>query len=55
MLPGLASGMIPKAQACLEAIDGGVKQATIIDGRVAHSTLMEIFTHDGFGTEVKAD
>lgn len=55
MLPTLASGMIPKAQACLEAIDGGVKQATIIDGRVAHSTLMEIFTHDGFGTEVKAD
>lgn len=52
MLPTLESGMIPKAQACLEAIDGGVKHATIIDGRVPHSTLIEIFTKDGFGTEV---
>lgn len=52
MLPSLESGMIPKAQACLEAIDGGVNHATIIDGRVPHSTLLEIFTKDGFGTEV---
>ncbi|SJM70325.1 acetylglutamate kinase [Gulosibacter sp. 10] len=52
MLGTLESGMIPKAQACLEAIDGGVKHATIIDGRVPHSTLIEIFTTDGFGTEV---
>lgn len=52
MLPTLESGMIPKAQACLEAIDGGVKHATIIDGRVPHSTLIEVFTHEGFGTEV---
>lgn len=55
MLPGLASGMIPKAQACVEAIDGGVNRATIIDGRVPHSTLLEIFTTDGFGTEVTPD
>ncbi|MGO1544780.1 MAG: acetylglutamate kinase [Gulosibacter sp.] len=52
MLGKLESGMIPKVQACLEAIDGGVKHATIIDGRVPHSTLLEIFTKDGFGTEV---
>jgi acetylglutamate kinase len=52
MVPNLESGMIPKVQACLEAVDGGVSRATIIDGRVAHSTLLEIFTTDGFGTEV---
>lgn len=52
MVPNLEAGMIPKVQACLEAVDGGVSRATIIDGRVAHSTLLEIFTTDGFGTEV---
>lgn len=55
MLPNLASGMIPKAQACIEAIDGGVMRATIIDGREPHATLLEIFTTDGFGTEVTPD
>ena len=54
MLPNLAAGMIPKVQACLEAVDGGVRHASIIDGRVPHSTLLEIFTHEGFGTEVTA-
>ena len=42
-------------QACLEAIDGGVDTATIIDGRVPHSVLVELFTDRGIGTEVRAD
>lgn len=52
MLPGLESGMIPKMQACLEAVEGGVETAAIIDGRVPHSVLVEIFTSKGIGTEV---
>jgi acetylglutamate kinase len=52
MLPGLESGMIPKMQACLDAVEGGVETAAIIDGRVPHSVLVEIFTSKGIGTEV---
>ncbi|MGH3737915.1 MAG: acetylglutamate kinase [Micromonosporaceae bacterium] len=52
MLPGLASGMIPKMEACLRAVRGGVPQAHVIDGRVAHSLLLEVFTDEGFGTMV---
>lgn len=52
MLPSLESGMIPKMAACLEAVDGGVAKAAIIDGREPHSILLEIFTHSGIGTEV---
>jgi len=52
MLPSLESGMIPKMAACLEAVSGGVPKAAIIDGRVAHSVLLEIFTGAGIGTEV---
>ncbi|WP_439594105.1 acetylglutamate kinase [Microbacterium sp.] len=52
MLPRLESGMIPKMQACLEAVEGGVETAAIIDGRVPHSVLVEIFTSKGIGTEV---
>ena len=52
LLPGLESGMIPKMTACLEAVDGGVAKAAIIDGRTRHSILVEIFTHSGIGTEV---
>jgi acetylglutamate kinase len=52
MLPGLSSGMIPKMTSCLEAVDGGVRKAAIIDGRLAHSVLLEIFTPTGIGTEV---
>lgn len=52
MLPGLESGMIPKMQACLEAVDGGVDTASIIDGRVPHSLLIEVFTTKGIGTQV---
>ncbi|MCS5714319.1 acetylglutamate kinase [Herbiconiux sp. CPCC 205716] len=54
LLPELESGMIPKMAACLEAVDGGVPKAAIIDGREAHSVLLEIFTPGGFGTEVVA-
>jgi acetylglutamate kinase len=52
MLPSLESGMIPKMAACLEAVAGGVPKAAIIDGRVPHSVLLEIFTGAGIGTEV---
>jgi acetylglutamate kinase len=54
LLPGLEAGMIPKMSACLEAVDGGVEKAAIIDGRVPHSILLEIFTQSGIGTEVVA-
>ena len=52
MLPTLESGMVPKMQACLDAVDGGVDTAAIIDGRVPHSLLIEAFTSKGIGTEV---
>jgi acetylglutamate kinase len=44
--------MIPKMTACLDAVEGGVDTAAIIDGRVPHSVLVEMFTHNGIGTEV---
>ena len=46
--------MIPKVDACLEAIDMNVKKAHIIDGRVEHSLLLEIFTNEGIGTVIKS-
>ncbi|MBU0721417.1 acetylglutamate kinase [bacterium] len=46
-------GMIPKVDACLEAIDGGVKKAHIIDGRVEHALILEVFTSSGVGTVIK--
>lgn len=52
MLPSLEAGMIPKMEACQRAVDGGVSRATIIDGRVPHSLLLEIFTNAGIGTMV---
>jgi acetylglutamate kinase len=52
LLPSLESGMIPKMTACLEAVDGGVAKSAIIDGRIPHSILLEIFTQQGIGTEV---
>ncbi|MDM4762525.1 acetylglutamate kinase [Galbitalea sp. SE-J8] len=52
MLPGLESGMIPKMTACLDAVQGGVAKAAIIDGRQPHSILLEVFTTEGIGTEV---
>ena len=55
LLPSLESGMIPKMSACLEAVRGGVAKAAIIDGRIPHSILLEIFTQSGSGTEVVPD
>lgn len=55
LLPGLESGMIPKMTACLKAVDGGVERAHIVDGRQAHSMLLEIFTTAGIGTQVVPD
>jgi len=52
MLPNLESGMIPKMQACLQAVIGGVPRAHVIDGRTPHSILLEIFTQSGVGTLV---
>ncbi|MDR0788618.1 MAG: acetylglutamate kinase [Bifidobacteriaceae bacterium] len=52
LLPTMSSGMIPKVRACLEAIDGGVESAHIIDGRKKHSLLNEIFTTEGVGTMI---
>jgi len=52
MLPSLASGMIPKMEACLAAVRGRVPRAHVIDGRLAHSVLLEVFTGSGVGTMV---
>ena len=46
----IVGGMLPKVDACLHALDGGVKRTHIIDGRFAHSLLLEIFSKDGVGT-----
>jgi acetylglutamate kinase len=48
----IKSGMIPKARAAKSAVLAGVKKAHIIDGRIPHSILLEIFTDEGIGTEV---
>jgi acetylglutamate kinase len=55
LLPGLTSGMIPKMEACLHAVRGGVPQAHVLDGRRPHSVLLEIFTDSGIGTMVVPD
>ena len=47
-----AEGMIPKMEACLRAVDGGVPRAHVLDGRVPHSLLLEVFTTEGIGTMV---
>jgi acetylglutamate kinase len=52
LLPGLQSGMVPKMEACLRAVRGGVGKAHVLDGRVPHATLLELFTDAGIGTEV---
>ena len=52
LLPGLQPGMVPKMEACLRAVQGGVPAAHVVDGRVPHSTLLEVFTSEGFGTMV---
>ncbi|WP_353662381.1 acetylglutamate kinase [Hydrogenimonas sp. SS33] len=48
----ISGGMVPKVDACLEAIRGGVQKAHIIDGRIEHSLLLEIFTSEGVGTQI---
>lgn len=48
----IGRGMIPKVEACLRALDAGTKKAHIIDGRIPHSLLLEIFTDKGIGTEI---
>ncbi len=55
MLPGLSDGMIPKMEACLTAVRGGVPQAHVLDGRLPHAVLLEIFTDSGIGTMVVPD
>ena len=52
LLRSLEGGMGPKMEACRRAGRGGVPAAHVVDGRVAHSTLLEVFTSEGFGTMV---
>ncbi|MCW2566772.1 MAG: acetylglutamate kinase [Mycobacterium sp.] len=52
MLPGLVSGMVPKMEACVRAVRAGVPAAHVIDGRIPHSLLLEVFTTEGVGTMV---
>ena len=52
LMPTLASGMVPKMAACLQAVEGGVARATVVDGREDHAVLLELFTDEGVGTQV---
>jgi acetylglutamate kinase len=52
LLPNLSSGMVPKMEACLRAVEGGVAGAHVLDGRVPHALLLEVFTTAGVGTMV---
>jgi acetylglutamate kinase len=52
LLPKLESGMVPKIEACLRAVAGGVPSAHVVDGRVEHCVLLELFTDEGSGTKV---
>ncbi len=52
LMPTLASGMVPKMAACLQAVQSGVPKATVVDGRQTHAVLLEIFTDEGVGTQV---
>jgi acetylglutamate kinase len=53
VLDDIAGGMRPKLKACLDAIHGGVTFAHIVDGRVPHSLLLELFTDAGIGTKIR--
>ncbi|MBA8795290.1 acetylglutamate kinase [Friedmanniella endophytica] len=55
LMPTLSSGMAPKMEACLRAVEGGLTRATVTDGRVPHALLLEIFTNAGLGTMVTQD
>ncbi len=50
----VAGGMIPKLETCLQAVEAGVEAATILDGRIPHAILLEIFTEHGIGTQIRA-
>jgi acetylglutamate kinase len=52
LLPALSAGMIPKMEACLTAVRGGVPRAHVLDGRLSHAILLEVFTDSGIGTMV---
>jgi acetylglutamate kinase len=52
-LDGIEGGMRPKLQACVDALHGGVTFAHIVDGRVPHSLLLELFTDAGVGTKIR--
>jgi acetylglutamate kinase len=52
IIPTLASGMVPKMRACLQAVQNGVPRATVVDGREPHAVLLELFTNEGVGTQV---
>jgi acetylglutamate kinase len=54
-LPSIDGGMKPKLQACIDAIRGGGNSASIVDGREPHSILLELFTDEGFGTQIKPE
>jgi acetylglutamate kinase len=51
----ISGGMIPKLQTCVDAVEGGVDAAVVLDGRVPHAMLIEIFTKRGAGTLIRAD
>ena len=51
----ITGGMLPKVESCVQAIEQGVKKVHLIDGRMRHSMLLEIFTKQGVGTEIIAD
>ncbi|MET7986439.1 MULTISPECIES: acetylglutamate kinase [unclassified Streptomyces] len=55
LLPELSDGMVPKMSGCLQAVRGGVGAARVIDGRIPHSVLLEMFTDDGIGTVIVPD
>jgi acetylglutamate kinase len=55
MLPSLSTGMVPKMEACLRAVRGGVPQAHVLDGRIPHAVLLEVVTDAGIGTMVLPD
>ncbi len=48
----VSGGMVPKLRACVDAIHGGVTASHIVDGRVPHSVLLELFTNEGIGTKI---
>jgi acetylglutamate kinase len=51
----ISGGMIPKVETCLAAVDAGVEAAVIMDGRVPHAVILEVFTEHGVGTLIRRD